>query len=84
MFVYLRFFCGCSKEAYTTGSNFVRPPFWLARKALWVNDVRWLLALVTWTQYRQILVLGIEKRAYDIELKGNSKSTLDFSLLCSH
>lgn len=43
-------FCRCSKEAYTTGSNFVRPPFWSAPKALWVNDVRWLLTLVDWTQ----------------------------------
>lgn len=74
MFVYLScFFCRCSKEAYTTGSNFVRPPFWSARKALWVNDVRWLLSLVAWTHYRHILVLGIEKRSYDIELKASSK-----------
>lgn len=57
MFVCLSFVCRCSKEAYTTDSNFVRPPFWSARKALWVNDLKWLLALV----------LGIEKRAYDIE-----------------
>ena len=39
-------FC-CPKEVYKTGSNFLCPPFWSARKALWGDDARWLIGRIS-------------------------------------
>ena len=47
MFSRFRFFLfGLSREAFKTSLNFPRSPFWSACKALWGDDVRWLLVQV--------------------------------------